>query len=409
MTPFLAGSRILVADDQEDVARTLCNSLRRARARLHFVTDGQTALQTLASHPFDLVLIDMKMPPGEWGGIWLLQQLHSAGIRTPSLVLSGEGAKQQVIQAMRLGATDWIDKADADNELIDRTTAILADHHQQSLSAASEQLPTPIASRLARFIRITDPDKKLTEGLHTLESILRLTAIIGLASTTPFPLPGITIDRLATPSMGTWLTVCTALADSPSSSDSFKRLFSYIMPDSQTRQIVQEFVTIRNQIAHGSEAAKRGDLDRLDLLLRRFAHRATCYGVGELAVPTSMTYDGEKYTVDVLVYRGTGRPNPSAVSAKTPPVNDSVLLLNMKDDEPLALNPLMASAVAESTGDVRIYHFDGLRRTKGRLEPTSPLKLVRAHISGEESAGATVPILTWPAIANWAGSTPPPV
>ncbi|MFD7411632.1 PleD family two-component system response regulator [Kitasatospora purpeofusca] len=403
MTQPLADVRILVADDQEDVARTLCSPLRRAKARLHFVTDGQAALQALASNSFDLVLLDMKMPPDEWGGVWLLQQLQASGSRTPTLVLSGEGAKQQVIQAMRLGATDWIDKADTDKELLDRTITILAQHHQQALSAGSEQLPTPVASRLARYLRTTDPDKQLTEGLHTLEAVLRLAALIGLASTPPFALPGITLDRLAAPSMGTWLTLCTALANSPAPSGSFQRLFACLAPDSQGRQAIQEFVTIRNQLAHGSTTARRADLDRLDTLLRRFAHRAVSSGVGEIAVATAMTYDGESYAVDVLTFHGTGKPSPNTVSAKNPPVNGSVLLLH-KDAEPISLTPLMVSTVAESSGSMHILQFDGLQRSKSAPSPSAALKFARAHV-GEEGSVGTFPTPTWPALAAWTGRT----
>ncbi|WP_330283382.1 response regulator transcription factor [Streptomyces sp. NBC_00588] len=399
MTRLLADSRILIADDQEDVARTLCNPLRRAQARLHFVAHGEAALDLLSSHPFDLILVDMKMPPGEWGGLWLLQQLQAANFRTPILVLSGEGAKQQVIQAMRLGATDWVDKVDASHELVNRTTAILTDHHREALTVGSERLPLPVASRLARYIRTTDPDKQLNEGLRTLEAVLRFGAVIGIASTEPFILPGITIDRLAAPSMGTWLAICTALANNSTTSDYFKRLFSYLAPDPQGRKIVQEFIAIRNQIAHGDNVASSEDRGRLDALLRRFSHRANSYGIGELSVPTSMTYDGERYAVNVRVFRGTGNPTPASVSVSTPPVDGSVLLLN-KDAEPLPLNPLMTSVTPESSDATKIFQFDGLRRVKGELGPISPLRLLPIQL-GDGCHAEVAPNLTWPTIINW--------
>ena len=62
-------ARILVADDQRDVATTLTAGLRDAGAFLSYVTDGEEALQRVAAGGFDLVLLDMKMPPGDWGGL----------------------------------------------------------------------------------------------------------------------------------------------------------------------------------------------------------------------------------------------------------------------------------------------------------------------------------------------------
>jgi CheY-like chemotaxis protein len=95
-----------VADDQSDVARTLCRPLHNAGARLRFVDNGRAALEQIATRPTDLVLVDMKMPPDEWGGLWLLQELQNGSWAVPAIALSGEGSKSQVIQALRLGAKD---------------------------------------------------------------------------------------------------------------------------------------------------------------------------------------------------------------------------------------------------------------------------------------------------------------
>nr|BEK65029.1 hypothetical protein KPHV_22560 [Kitasatospora purpeofusca] len=399
MTQPLAGVRILVADDQHDVARTLCKPLHKAGAALRYVGDGQAALDALAAQPFDLVLVDMKMPPEDWGGLWLLSRLAAGGQRVPALVLSGEGAKQQVKQAMRLGATDWIDKGDdAGRELLDRCVKIVGDRLEQALAAASDRLPTPIAFRIARYIRTTDPDKQLAEGLHALESILRLAATVGLATTPPAPLRGITVERLASPSMGTWFDLCTALVGAPGAGTKFKQLFSWLAPDSTARQSVQEFITIRNGLAHGRATARRADRDRLDALLRRFAHRAVSAGSLDLAVPTSMTFDGSKYAVEVLVLRGTGKPIPDRVLTEDPVVSGAVLLLDT-DAEPVVLAPMLASAVAEASGTVHCLQFDGLQRSRANLSPATPLKYSRAD-EGDEAIGE-YPTATWPALAKW--------
>ncbi|MFD8751922.1 two-component system response regulator [Kitasatospora sp. NPDC059577] len=387
-----------MADDQHDVARTLCAPLRKAGAWLRYVSDGQTALDELTAQPFDLALVDMKMPPEDWGGVWLLSQFETGGQRVPALVLSGEGAGPQLKQALRLGAADWIYKEDAGEELLDRCVTILEERLAQALSAASNRLPTPIAFRIARYIRTTDLDKQLAEGLHTLESILRLAATVGLATTPPAPLRGITPERLAAPSMGTWFDMCTALADAPGAGAGFKRLFSWLAPDSVARRSVREFITIRNDLAHGRATARRADRDRLDALLRRFAHRATSYGSFDLAVPASMTFDGSKYAVEVLVFRGTGKPIPDKVFTQGPVVGGTVLLLDT-DAEPVTLAPLLTSIIAEASGTIHCLQFDGLQRGRGGLGPVTPLRYSRAS-EGDE-AMAEYPIATWPALAQW--------
>lgn len=78
--------RVLVIDDQQDVAKTLTAPLTRAGMTLEFAADGEDGLERNVFGDFDLLVVDMKMPPGEWGGLWLLEQLkriqdHNPGSR----------------------------------------------------------------------------------------------------------------------------------------------------------------------------------------------------------------------------------------------------------------------------------------------------------------------------------------
>jgi len=118
VTDVLSGARILVADDQAEVAKTFCRPLQAARAFIKPVSNGEDALAAVLSQPFDLLLIDMRMPPEEWGGLWLLEQLKASLTRIPALVLSGEGGMTETIEAMRLGATRWITKDQAAEQLL---------------------------------------------------------------------------------------------------------------------------------------------------------------------------------------------------------------------------------------------------------------------------------------------------
>ena len=70
---------------------------------------------------------------------------------------------------------------------------LLAASFGQALALASAKLPTPLAYRFARYARMTDPEKRMSEGLHVLEAVLRFAALLGLSSTPPQPLPGITV------------------------------------------------------------------------------------------------------------------------------------------------------------------------------------------------------------------------
>jgi CheY-like chemotaxis protein len=396
----LSDTIVLVADDQSDVARTLCRPLHKAGARLRFVDNGRAALKQIATRPTDLVLVDMKMPPDEWGGLWLLQELQNGGWAVPAIALSGEGVKPQVIQALRLGAKDWIDKDRAAEELLGRCTTVLTDAWDQALDLAGTRLPTPLAYRFARYSRTADPDSRLTEGLHTLEAIFRFAAIVGLSSTQPTRLKGITQVRMAVPSMGTWFDLCTALTDVQDAGESFTLLLSCLTPERSDRAAVQRFISLRNDIAHGREVADPAQGSRLETLLCRFSHRALSTWRAGVAVATSMTYDGSSYCVNVLELKGTAKPSPGSIRAQAPVVAGGVVLLS-PGAEPVPLTPWLVALRPDDRRRLRCLQFDGAQRTPGGPAADTPLRYARADDGDNLVAGPGNLGGTWLSVAPW--------
>jgi CheY-like chemotaxis protein len=115
--------KICWADDDANVAATLASSLEGLQAQITFVSSAEGALDALAAHPFDVLLVDLQMPPGKWGGLWLLEQLRDMVNPPPALVLSGQGSQQETIKALRLGAVDYVEKYKSRDELADRIVA----------------------------------------------------------------------------------------------------------------------------------------------------------------------------------------------------------------------------------------------------------------------------------------------
>jgi DNA-binding response OmpR family regulator len=374
----LSDTIILVADDQPDVVRTLCQPLHKAGASLRYVADAHAALAELAAHPVDLILADMKMPPEEWGGLWLLRELRNGGWATPVVALSGEGSKRQVIEAQRLGANSWVDKDLAGEELLEQCAALLTDSFGQALDLASLRLPTPLAYRFARYARMTDPDRRKSEGLHVLEAVLRFSALLGLSSTPPQPLPGITTDKVRTPSMRTWFDLCRALARTPGAGTDFTRLLSFLIPDPAHNQLITDLISLRNDIAHGRAIPDDIPGPRLDILLRRFAHRAQSAWRANIAVPMSMTYDGSSYRVEVLRLSGPGAPRPDAVKSPVPIVTGELILLS-PEAKPLPLAPWLIARGTDDPAKLHCLLFDGLQYTKGKPAADTPLKYSKAY------------------------------
>lgn len=119
--------RILWIDDQEDVARTIASAPLLEPHAFFFSKSAEDGLQAVRDDRFDLVLADLSMPPGRWGGLWFLEQLQASGIgHPPVIVVSGEGGQLETIKALRLGASDYVIKEHAAEELASRIQSSLA-------------------------------------------------------------------------------------------------------------------------------------------------------------------------------------------------------------------------------------------------------------------------------------------
>jgi len=101
-------ARILLVDDEINMARTLAKNLERAGHAVTHALHGEAALGLLAADTFDVVLTDLKMPVLD--GMGLLRAIHERGITTTVVVLTGYGTIESAVEAMKLGAADYLIK-----------------------------------------------------------------------------------------------------------------------------------------------------------------------------------------------------------------------------------------------------------------------------------------------------------
>jgi len=112
--PRRAGERrasqmqILVVDDEEPFRFVLESELGRVGHAVRGVPSGEEALTALAAQDFDVVLLDLKMPG--MGGMEALKRMQQAGVSAPVVVLTGYPTIDDAVQAMKLGAYDYLTK-----------------------------------------------------------------------------------------------------------------------------------------------------------------------------------------------------------------------------------------------------------------------------------------------------------
>lgn len=99
-------SRILVVDDEDKMRRLLEMALRSLGHEVVQAADGLEALKHFAEGSFDLVLTDLRMP--NLDGIGLLRRLREQGNEVPVIVLTAHGNVETAVEAMKMGAVDYI-------------------------------------------------------------------------------------------------------------------------------------------------------------------------------------------------------------------------------------------------------------------------------------------------------------
>jgi two-component system copper resistance phosphate regulon response regulator CusR len=168
MTAQSSRMRVLVVDDSERVRKTLASGLRAQGIAVETAVDGADALGLLNTVPFDIVVLDLLMPRVD--GMQVLQELKSRRAKPRILVLSARDQVQDRVDALNLGADDYLVKPFAFEELKARLLAL-------SRRRFDEAAPEITLGRLrldmsARLARVDDTVLQLTPKEYALLELL---------------------------------------------------------------------------------------------------------------------------------------------------------------------------------------------------------------------------------------------
>ena len=110
--------RILVVDDESAIRRALRPPLLELGFQVAEASRGEEALQALRTAPHDVVLLDINMPG--IGGIETLRRIRAFAPRLPILMLTVRDQEEEKVEALDLGADDYVTKPFSTRELIAR-------------------------------------------------------------------------------------------------------------------------------------------------------------------------------------------------------------------------------------------------------------------------------------------------
>ena len=123
-------SNILLIEDEDSIRRVLKKVLQQDNQSYKFTeaTDGQEGILTVKKQHFDLILCDIKMPKKD--GIEVLDFIRNHTPTTPVVMISGHGNLETAVQAMRMGAFDYISKPPDLNHLLSTVRSALQSESQ---------------------------------------------------------------------------------------------------------------------------------------------------------------------------------------------------------------------------------------------------------------------------------------
>lgn len=119
----MVGKKILIAEDEEIMQITLKDALEKEGYQVIIASDGREGLEEFRKSNFDLVIADLKMP--KLDGIQLLSEIKKLSRDTVVMMITAYGTIETAVEAMKLGASDYITKPFLIDELIMKLEKVL--------------------------------------------------------------------------------------------------------------------------------------------------------------------------------------------------------------------------------------------------------------------------------------------
>ncbi len=174
--------RILLVEDDLDLAQFIRKGLKEEQYSVDFAADGEAGLELALGNPYDLVILDIMLP--KLDGLTLCRRLRAAGNKAPVLLLTARNTVEDKVSGFDTGADQFLTKPFAFAELLARVRALLRRGGPQQLVQlkAADLVLDPASHRVWRAgkeIPLTNKEYSLLEFLlRNKNRVLTRTAII---------------------------------------------------------------------------------------------------------------------------------------------------------------------------------------------------------------------------------------
>ncbi len=156
---------ILIVDDEAHLRQSLSLILQKEKYHVETAANAEETLSRLRVREYDLMFLDLNLPGRS--GIDLLAEVHREATQMPVLILTAHAGLESAIQAVRLGARDYLIKPAEPVAIITRVAEILAETEQP---ARKKEIVGQIQSLLAELQKLEGEEATPTSALAAVPS-----------------------------------------------------------------------------------------------------------------------------------------------------------------------------------------------------------------------------------------------
>jgi two-component system, NarL family, invasion response regulator UvrY len=175
---------ILIADDHAIVRKGLIELLKDQYPKLQVYEafNSSQALEIVGSKSLDVILLDISMPGRN--GIETLKQIRTQGVKTPVLMLSMHPEDQYAVRALRAGASGFINKETATEELLAAIQIILAGKKYITASVAEKLLDDKGSAEKASHEFLSDREMDVLQKIASGKTVSEIAEELSLSVNT---------------------------------------------------------------------------------------------------------------------------------------------------------------------------------------------------------------------------------
>ena len=167
--------KILIADDEQNIRESISKFLKLENYEISLAANGISTKRALEEEVFDLVILDLKMPG--MTGLELLEWMQKEGQTPPVIMISAYGEIKDAVNAMKLGAKDYLVKPFDPEELLIKIKRIASERK------AIEKYSDPASSSSIEMIGDSKEIKKIKDDIRKIAHTSSNVLITGLSGT----------------------------------------------------------------------------------------------------------------------------------------------------------------------------------------------------------------------------------